>query len=190
MGLPESPWYNFYFASKGGTTYGAVACANWKTYSLHQIMWKVHVLTDLEIDAALSYDPDLDLLGPFATTDVDTEALCVRTSIYTPAPFASLFLERDLMPTEAWTCLCGIIIGAGQEVGCRPILDWLGVALTKNVGKNKSTLDLPLPTAPLANRYLILQRHHMLTQHLPGLHPAVQRVQGSLIATHIGEVAV
>ena len=30
----------------------------------------------------------------------------------------------------------------------------------------------------------------MLTQHLSGLDPTHQRFQGSLIATHIGEVAV
>ena len=37
---------------------------------------------------------------------------------------------------------------------------------------------------------LLRHRHHMLTCHLPGLEPALQRVQGSIIATHIREAAV
>ena len=43
---------------------------------------------------------------------------------------------------------------------------------------------------PLADGNLLHHCHPMLTQHLPWLDPALQRLQGSLIATHIGEVTV
>ena len=49
---------------------------------------------------------------------------------------------------------------------------------------------MPRPTAPLFNGDLFRHRHHMLTLHLPGMYPALQRFQGSLIATHIVKVAV
>ena len=42
----------------------------------------------------------------------------------------------------------------------------------------------------MAGINLLCHRHHMITCQLPGLDPALQRVQGLLIATHIGEVAV
>ena len=35
-----------------------------------------------------------------------------------------------------------------------------------------------------------MHRNNMLTRHLPRLDPALQRVQGSLIANHTEEVAV
>ena len=49
---------------------------------------------------------------------------------------------------------------------------------------------MPRPTVPMANGDFVQNRHHMLTRHLLGLDPALQRVQGLLIATHIREVAV
>ena len=49
---------------------------------------------------------------------------------------------------------------------------------------------MPRLTAPLADGDVLHHRHHMLTRHLPRLDPALKRVQGLLIATHIGKVAV
>ena len=94
------------------------------------------------------------------------------------------------MPVEVWTSIYSAILYVGQEVDCRPILYWLRVALTKNVGNYKSPLYLLRPTALLDDRDLITHRHHNLTRHLPRLDLALQRVQGSLIATQIGEVTV
>ena len=99
MGMPASPWENLYFALKGDISCGACACANWQTASLNQIRATVHVCVDLAIDAELAADPDIDLLGPFTSTDVDVEPLRVRKTIYLPAPFFGIFLEQDLTPT-------------------------------------------------------------------------------------------
>ena len=150
----------------------------------------VYVLNDLDIDAALELDPDTDLLGPFTTANSGVEPLCIRKTIYLPTPFVGNFLYRDLTPTEAWNHICGAIGDAGQEVDFRSIGEWLWVALTKKVGDEKSPLALPRPTITLGDRNLLSHCHHMLTRHLPGLDPSPQRVQGSLIATHVGEVRV
>ena len=93
------------------------------------------------------------------------------------------------MPEEAWTYPYGAIMDGGQDVDFRPIIDWLHVAMTKKVGDNKSPLAMLRSTAPLADRDILRPLHHMLTQHHQGLDPALQRVKGSLITTHIREVA-
>ena len=42
----------------------------------------------------------------------------------------------------------------------------------------------------MANGYLLQHRHHMLTLHLPGLDPDLQKFQRLLIATHIRKFVV
>ena len=91
---------------------------------------------------------------------------------------------------ETWTCLCGTIVDGGLEVYCFPITDLICVALTPKTGGEKLPFAMPRPTVPMANGDLLQHRHHMLTHHLLGLDPALQRVQGLLIATHIREVAL
>ena len=96
MGLLVSLLDNLSLTSKGETTCGSVACANWQTASIHQIGSTVHILANLSIDTALVLDPDEDLLGPFTTAEYDMEPLCVHKTIYLCAPFIGLFLEWDL----------------------------------------------------------------------------------------------
>ena len=122
----------------------------------------------MAIDAALSLDPDADLLGPFTAADADVEPLHVRKTIYLPAPFVGLFLERDITPAEAWNRLHGAIVDAGQEVDFWPIVNWLWVALKKKVRDNNSPLALPRPTTPFSNGDILRHRHHMLTGTYPG----------------------
>ena len=73
---------------------------------------------------------------------------------------------------------------------CRLIVDLTQVVLTRKVGDDKSPLALQRPTTPLTDKDILCHHHHILTRNLPGLEPDLQRVQGYLIATHIGEVAV
>ena len=113
MGIPESPWENGSFASKGGIACGTIACAIWPLVTLNQTRATIHVPTDLAIDAALAADLDTNLLGTFSSTDMNVEPLRIRKTIYLPAPFARLFLKWDLMPMEAWTRLRGAIINGG-----------------------------------------------------------------------------
>ena len=91
---------------------------------------------------------------------------------------------------EAWTRLHGAIVDGGLEVDCRPIIDWICVALTLKTGNDKTPLSMPRPTVPLADGDLLRHMQHILTCHLPGMYPSLQRFQGLLIATHIWEVAV
>ena len=109
-------------------------CANWLIVSLYQIDATVHVLKVQAIYAALASDPKLDLLGTFSVDDVNVDAICIRKTIYIPAPFAGIFLERKLTPLDAWSRLHGAIINTRATVYCRPIIDWLQVKITRKSG--------------------------------------------------------
>ena len=73
-----------------------------------------HVLADLTMDAALSQDPDSDLLGAFNVADADMEPLYTRKTIYLSAPFVGIFLDRYIVPAEAWTRFRSAIVDRGQ----------------------------------------------------------------------------
>ena len=73
----------------------------------------VHALTNLAMDAAMSQDPDADLLGPFTADNVDAELLRVCKTIYLQAPLFGLFLERYHTPMKAWTRLYVAIVDGG-----------------------------------------------------------------------------
>ena len=190
MGLTASPWDDRYFASKGGIACGTIAFANLPPSSLHQIGATFHIPTDMTIDAVLAADPDTNLIGDFSSTGANVEPLCVRKTFYLPAPFAGIFLERDLTPVVSWTSLHGAISNRGLEVNFRPIIDWILVSLTLKNGDYKSPLAMLRSAAPLADGDLLQHRHNILTCHLPRMYPSLQRVQGSLIVTHIGDVVV
>ena len=92
-----------------------------------------------------------------------------------------------MTPVEVWSHLRGAIIDARATVDFRPLTDWLRVEITKKISiYQPSPLTMLRPTDPLAYGDLILYRHQVLTCHIPGLDPTLQRVQGFLIATHIG----
>ena len=142
------------------------------------------------IDSALSSNPDTDLLGPFTSTDANVEPLCIRTTFYLPTLFVGILVEWDFMAMDSWTHLCNVIVDGDIEVDCLPIIEWLYVTLTMKTGDDKSPLAMPRPTALMADGDLLRHMNHMLILHLSRMDLALQRVQGSLIVTHIGEVAV
>ena len=140
MGMLAPTWDDLYFVSNVKVTRGAVVCTNWLTSRLHQIGATVHVLRAQVIDAALASDLKLDLMGPFTMDDADMDAIHFRNTIYLPAPFLGIFLERDLTPFKVLSRLRGSIFNAGATVYCQHIIDWLQVALA-----GKSREDQPYP---------------------------------------------
>ena len=91
----------------------------------------------------------------------------------------------DLTPVEACTRLSGTIVNRGLEVDFRPIINLIYANLTLKTGDDKSPLAIMRPTAPLVDGHLLRHRYYMLTRHLSRLEPALQRVEGLIIATHI-----
>ena len=102
-----------------------------------------------------------------------------------------IFLERDLTPVEAWSFLYGVIVFVGATVDYLPIIDWLRFALTRKSGIDQpSRFAISWHTAPLAYGDLTCHCHQVLTCHLLRINPALQRVKGLLIATHIEDMLV
>ena len=163
---------------------------NWLPASLHQIGSTVYFPTDLAIYTTLVSDPGADLLGTFNSTYANVEPLCIRKTICLPATFIENFLTWDLTPMEAWTRLRGTIVDGGLEFDCRPIIDWIRFALTLKTGDEKLPLAMLRPNTPLEHGDLLWHWHHIITRHLPRIETSLRRVQGLLIATHIGNVAV
>ena len=191
MGMLTSPWEDLSFASKGEVACSTARYDNWLINSIHQIGDSVYVVTAKVIESALSENLNLDLLGPLSADDSDMEVIRIKKTIYLPTPYVGIFLERDLTPNYAWSRLQGAIVDARGEVGCQTIIDWIRIALMNNSGEDQPyPLAIILPTAPLADVDLIRHCHQILTCNLPGTNPTLQRVQGYLIDTHIGEVAV
>ena len=60
------------------------------------------------------------------------------TKLSTPPPFVGIFLKRNLMQVEAWSCFRGAIVDAKATLVCRPIIYWLQVAL-----RSKIVVDQP-----------------------------------------------
>ena len=98
MEMHPSPWDDLSFASKVEVTWGSIGCANWLPISLHYIFAAIYVLIAQAVDASLSVDPKMDLLGPFVAYYAGIDSICIRKIIYLPAPCVGIFLERDLTP--------------------------------------------------------------------------------------------
>ena len=102
MGMPMLICDDLSFTYKGNVTCGVVGCANWLSINLHQIGASLYVPATQSIDAALATNPDMDLLGLFTKEEADVEYICVRKTIYLPAPYLRIFLECNLTPAEVW----------------------------------------------------------------------------------------
>ena len=65
------------------------------------------------------------------------------------------------------------------------------VAITQKIGAEQTCLlDLYRTTVPLINDSLLRHKHNILVRDLPGLDTSISRVQGSLIATYVGQGSV
>ena len=83
-------------------------------------------------------------VGTIFSEDAGVEYVQVRKTIYLPAPYVVMFLERDLTPVNACSRLQGSIVNAESKSYFCPIINWLRVELTWN---SRDAQTHPLPTA-------------------------------------------
>ena len=93
MGMPQSPWDDLYFTSKGKGTRGSAGCANCPTASLNQIGATLKTPTAEAINVGLAGDPSVDILGLLSAGDASINVSCTRKTIYLLAPYVGMFLE-------------------------------------------------------------------------------------------------
>ena len=177
------------FANRGDVSYSTAPLAVWDPTYLH-LAPAVYVPIDATIDASLTGDTNITLLGPYGAEDAEVKIIRCRKTVYSPAPYVGLFLCADLYPVEAWNRLRGAIVDALAEDACRPLIDWLRAAIVRSGPNTHSALVVHEPSAPLPVALLIHHRHWLLLSHLPGINPSINRAAGTCIADTVGEVAV
>ena len=189
MGRPLCRWGDETFANRGDVSYGTAPLDQWDPAYLH-LAPAVLVPSAAVIDAAISGDPDLKLLGPYGVGDAGVESIRCRKTVYVPAPYVGLFSGLELTPVEAWQHIRGAIVDAAAEEACRPIVDWLRAALVRSGPNALSVIRVTKASAPLSDALLLQHHHWLLLSHLPGLDPNINHATGTRIAETVGEVAV
>jgi hypothetical protein len=124
----------------------------------HTVVWDdnyfarnaaVQVPTAANMDQLLAAAPAAELVGPFVAGDPDTEVLVVRNSVYVPNRYMTMLLDDAMTPRQAWGRIRGTVVTDGLEIECRPLLDWLRVALTRRVANQGSTLAQAPPATQI-----------------------------------------
>ena len=107
-----------------------------------------------------------NLMGPFATTDENTEEVEVRTLVHLPHRFVPLDLNQQLTPRAAWTVLAGAISseGGGVKAQCAPLLLFLRAVAVEGSSIPFATADLEV-VAP--DKALEAQRMEILQRDIP-----------------------
>ena len=100
--------------------------------------------------------------------------------------FVSLLLDDEMTPRDAWDILGNAIVNERKEVECKPIIDWMKVALTREGVGQQSRLAQQSLTAPLSNRVLMEHQWKLMIQDLPALDPAAMRGRKDRIADELG----
>ena len=55
------------------------------------------------------------MVPPFCDTNVGTEVVWARNTIYAPLPLVQIFIEHDLIPRESWVYLYADMLAAGLQ---------------------------------------------------------------------------
>ena len=102
-------------------------------------------------------------MGPFTNDDAGTVSTRVRHTIFLPAPYVGIFLNRNLSPKEAWLQLWSRIVADNKAIKCASLITWLQTALTQTVDQGPSQVQVPmnpgtLDTSHVHHRALLHQR--------------------------------
>lgn len=107
------------------------------------------------VEDQLGVDTNVQMLGPFAEGDTGTEKVRVQNTVYLPPMLVSVMLDEEMTLQMAWYRLAGAIHNEGKLVECKPVVDWLNVALTRQSNGNHLRLMTNPLTAPLSNLTLM-----------------------------------
>ena len=183
MGMPECVWDDNAFAFSGDLYNNMIT-----TVGIHPGIFEevedrpIRVAGDALLEEKLQGDETIERVGPYLVDQEGTELVQVRYTVYVPPPYVDLVMNKELSPREAYLRLSGAIAGDERQVACRPLLNWLKVALTTPGMGEQSPLLIDCPTAPVADETLHRHRWGMVQEDLP----ALMQVQGG---QGMGEVA-
>jgi hypothetical protein len=188
LGQPASQWDNQFFAIKGELVHNRPTIVAWGNNYFHQTA-QHRVPTIAAITAALAGDPDATELGPFTDVDADTEVIRTRGCMFVPPPYVRQFLVTgSLTPREAWERVGTQVVADGNEVACKPFLDFLRGTLTVPQGNGDIPALQAVPVSPLADPPLQHHIQRILVQDFPGMGTAAGTAQQNQIAAEVGNL--
>eukprot|EP00979_Chaetoceros_neogracilis_P014842 scaffold4934_cov145-Chaetoceros_neogracile.AAC.1 len=159
----------------------------WEPEYFHQVNGQIRVGTAATIDTALAGDPDAIFLGPYDDADAGTELIRVRRTCYVPPSYVPLLLGGPMSPRDAWQVLRGQLQVEGNELSCKPLVDFLRAAITlSQANPLLPLLSTPAPAPPLADEQLMLHRRRIVEHDFPLLNSNHSAVQQNQIAQQLG----
>ena len=189
LGMPASLWDDDAFAFHGDLVNNQVSVVSWNAALFGPAaIDPIVVGTDDLVSDGLAVNANVEMLGPFMNDALGTVQVQVRRTVYVPPMFVNVLLEEEVTPRQAWEQLGGAIRDAQMEDECRPLLNWLKVALTRREEGASSILSTNALTPPLSNRMLMERQWAWIVEDLPSLGPAAVAEGKDQIATELGEL--
>jgi len=182
-GLPPTPWDNQLFAQKGELLPdNSMTIIQWPGQSFHLLQRQIRVGSIATIDESILAAPNENMLGPYNDNDDGTELVRVRRTCYVPPSFVPAFLATNMTPKLAWTTVVQSIRDNNQEVACKPLIDFIRVAITRSEVEGESALSIAVPTVPLVDGDLYRARRSILERDFPVLNQRIVQGQQADIA--------
>jgi hypothetical protein len=127
--------------------------------------------------------PLTKLVGPFDDNNAGTEIVRTRRAMLLPTKYVPRVLDMGLSPKDAWLRIQGSMEAHGEMLACAPLIDWLRVAMTRQVANQPSRLATGHPAGPPmqapAHMITLLGYHFQLVTHdIPALNTS-QVTQGA-----------
>mmetsp|Transcript_905 Transcript_905/g.1361 ORF Transcript_905/g.1361 Transcript_905/m.1361 type:complete len:262 (+) Transcript_905:284-1069(+) len=100
----------------------------------------IHVLSIERIKTDLAGDATINLFGPFAHTEPDTEEIQTRYVMYLPTFLAPHLLDvNGVTPRRLWEVVMPLLEAANKVTECDLFIDWMRVALTLHTRRVRAT---------------------------------------------------
>ena len=74
--------------------------------------------------------------------------------MFLPPAYVAEAIRKDMTPRQAWDVIGARIIGEGKADKCRPLINWLKLAMTKVRATGMSVLATAEPAAVMGDEVL------------------------------------
>eukprot|EP00980_Cylindrotheca_fusiformis_P000136 scaffold24_cov128-Cylindrotheca_fusiformis.AAC.9 len=134
------------------------------------------------MEQLLNADPNLELIEPQAAGTPGCSSIGSRQAMIVPNYITRLFLHQEMTPRVAYQTVHGVLQVKGHVTDCKPLLDWLRLALTRpaaNEPPRTTVLPLRPPILATPTEVIAFQKYRLVHLHydVPGIlvpEPALQ----------------
>lgn len=151
MGMPVISWDNAVLVFREELISSQMTTVQWNiAVFIPTLADDIVVGVDAPVKERLVLNPNIQMLYIY----VDEDAR-VRRKVYLSRTIVQLILEMEVTLRQGSKKLGGTVRSVGKKVKCKPILNWIKVALTRGVANRSSSLASSDPLALLADRGLV-----------------------------------